>query len=445
MKTSFLNAWERILAENGNRIAITECSTGISCTFNELNYLAEQKLATFVGEKHRIIAFRRPNDISWLVLFLAIAKAGCASAPLDTSFRGDTLLSIIKRMKAWQFIDENECFIYPKNDKITAEGKFLIKLSSGSTGEPKSIAFSAEAMMADCKNIVATMGITKNDINYAILPLGHSYALGNLVMPLFTEGVPIVIGSGYIPRQMVDEIRLSRATILPTVPAVIEALSEFLTVFPDSVRLVISAGANLRLETIQRFYAATGLLIHNFYGSSETGGICYDYIVEPQRDYETVGKPLQNVLVSLTKTGRISVTSEAVHLSAKSSVSANGRSFILNDAGFINAKGEICLTGRIGRVVKIGGRRLDLQFVEKNAKKIEGIRDCYAFVQEGNIKISCAFESDLTSEMILKQLESKLSSWMMPRRTYVISSFPLTPRGKLDTEKLKSLLLNNQQ
>ena len=57
------------------------------------------------------------------------------------------------------------------------------------------------------------------------------------------------------------------------------------------VRLVISAGAVLPAEVAQRFQARCGRKIHNFYGSSETGGIAYDRTGEATRDGRSVGRP----------------------------------------------------------------------------------------------------------------------------------------------------------
>ena len=39
---------------------------------------------------------------------------------------------------------------------------------------------------------------------------------------------------------------------------------------------MISAGAVLPPAVAQAFFERFGVKIHNFYGSSETGGICYD-------------------------------------------------------------------------------------------------------------------------------------------------------------------------
>ena len=66
-----------------------------------------------------------------------------------------------------------------------------IKLTSGTTGELKPILCSASNLVADGKQIIRTMGIRPADRNLAVIPLGHSYGLGNLVMPLLLQGTSV--------------------------------------------------------------------------------------------------------------------------------------------------------------------------------------------------------------------------------------------------------------
>jgi hypothetical protein len=49
-------------------------------------------------------------------------------------------------------------------------------------------------MLTDAHQVTATMGIGPRDLNHALIPLGHSYGLGNLTIPLLAQGVPLVCG-----------------------------------------------------------------------------------------------------------------------------------------------------------------------------------------------------------------------------------------------------------
>src|SRR5208283_3461404 len=75
----------------------------------------------------------------------------------------------------------------------------LVKLTSGSSGRPRGLAATHAQMEADGRQICRSMGIGPRDANLAAIPLGYSYGLGNLVMPLLLQGTRIVCSSSPLP------------------------------------------------------------------------------------------------------------------------------------------------------------------------------------------------------------------------------------------------------
>ena len=55
-----------------------------------------------------------------------------------------------------------------------------------------------------------------------------------------------------------------------------------------------------------------GVKIHNFYGSTECGGIAYDATETPRTDETSVGRPMKNVKVTVNRNGALMVRSRAV-------------------------------------------------------------------------------------------------------------------------------------
>jgi len=81
-------------------------------------------------------------------------------------------------------------------------------------------------MIADGENICATMGLGAEDVNLAVIPLGHSYGLGNLVMPLLLQGTAMVLAESALPRAIAAAAEFGRATVFPAVPAILRVLSQ---------------------------------------------------------------------------------------------------------------------------------------------------------------------------------------------------------------------------
>ena len=83
------------------------------------------------------------------------------------------------------------------------EGDFL-KLTSGTTSQPRAIRFCSAQLVADCDNICETMGIGKEDLNFGVIPFSHSYGFSNLITPLLCRGVPLVYSEDRMPRAILD-------------------------------------------------------------------------------------------------------------------------------------------------------------------------------------------------------------------------------------------------
>ncbi|MGH9592078.1 MAG: class I adenylate-forming enzyme family protein, partial [Bryobacteraceae bacterium] len=256
-RTSLWASWWATTARHPGKIAVIDSNTGRVWTCTDLTSQAERLASTFDG---RTIPICQPNSALWLAAFLAIQKLNAAALPLDPSLPPDAQPGLVRRILARPL--SRVC---------------CVKLTSGTTGDLKPVLCSADNLRADGEHIIRSMGIRPADRNLAIIPLGHSYGLGNLVMPLILQGTSMVCAQTFVPRQILQWINKYNVTILPTVPAVLRALAQLSGAAKlPSLRLVISAGAPLSADVAQQFHRRYGIKIHNFYGSSETGGICYD-------------------------------------------------------------------------------------------------------------------------------------------------------------------------
>src|SRR5690606_15666449 len=114
--------------------------------------------------------------------------------------------------------------VLEKGRSPAREGRRLLKLTSGSTGSPRAIPFTDAEMLADGRQICAGVEIGPDDVNFGLIPFGHSYGLGNLVLPLLSQGTAIVSGAAAFPHAMAAAIADWRATVFPAVPALLRAL-----------------------------------------------------------------------------------------------------------------------------------------------------------------------------------------------------------------------------
>jgi acyl-coenzyme A synthetase/AMP-(fatty) acid ligase len=278
------------------------------------------------------------------------------------------------------------------------------------------------------------MKIKPRDLNLAVIPLGHSYGLGNLVMPLIQQGTALVAASDYVPRQLAEWIVRYRITVLPLVPALLRVLADLPagTNF-SSVRTVISAGAVLSPAIARAFQKRHRLKVHNFYGSSETGGICYDRTGNASLSGRSVGKPLEGVSVAI-KAGRVVVSSAAV-------AARSGR-WPLNDVAEWNARGELVLVGRLGGEANIGGKKVHPREVERALRSLPGVMDAAVWRDQGGGRdfLAAAVETSLSQRELERALGARLPAWKLPKKYRLARELPRNARGKLDMPALRRAL-----
>ncbi len=429
-------AWEEVVRCNPHAVAITEAESGKSRTRAELldsaKALAAGPLADAAGES---VGFSLPNSAEWMALFSALQSVGAAAVPLDSSLtpaQQDSIAASLRLRYVWR-----NTILHASGATSRAAGLMRVgKLTSGSTGTPRLVRCSANHLVADGWNIIRTMRIRPADRNLALVPLGHSYGLGNLVAPLLLQGTSMVCAKAFVPGQVPGWIGKHRVTVLPTVPAIVQLLATLpgrQRIVP--LRLVISAGARLPVESAVAFAARFGLRVHDFYGSSETGGICFDRSGRASAAGRSVGVPLDGVKVGLTPRGRVRVQSDAV-------AAGRGGFFTLPDLGRFNARGELEIIGRVGRVANLGGRSLHPREIENGIAKLRGVSDAWVQVltKSGRDYLVAAVESSRTSEEIAAEFSTLVADWQRPRFWLVLPMLPRTARGKLDVAALRARL-----
>lgn len=445
MSATLLSAWQETVHRAPEAVALIDATSGQTWTRRALDEAAAiwqaQQTADLSGVT---VVLAEPNGLGWLTVFLGLLRVGAVIAALDPGEPVAAQQATAKAIGAGWRWTSSELERTSEKPRRARDGRRLLKLTSGSTGTPKALAFTDAQMLADGSQVCASMGIGPEDLNLGMIPFGHSYGLGNLVLPLLQQGTAILANVAPLPQVLAEAAQRWRPTVFPAVPALLRVLT-LADVPPEklaSLRTVISAGAPLAPEVAQVFRAKFGRSVHNFYGSSETGGISYDRTGEAALTGRSAGTPLEGVTLCWGRGGRFTVASAAVMTLGNRRRSARGHGeFQMADIGQWTEQGELRLIGRVGRVVKIAGRRLDLGEVERALKNLLGVRDAFVALQAGRAEsLAAAVATDLDGEAVRAVLREKLAPWKIPKKLVALPAFPLTARGKTDTAKLRALL-----
>jgi long-chain acyl-CoA synthetase len=307
-------------------------------------------------------------------------------------------------------------------------------------------------MVNDGRHVAEAMGIEPQDINLGLIPLSHSYGLGNLAMPLLLQGTTLALRTGFLPSRFVADVEQTRATVFPGVPFMFQHFQEhaFEGPLPRSLRLLLTAGAPIPPATVSYFKQQLGLKIHSFYGSSETGGITYDASQELSEPL-SVGRPMPETSVTL-RDGRVFVRGNAVsargYLEGPRSGEGESRftagGFLTSDMGRFDDSGRLFLTGRVSSLVNVAGRKVDPLEIEAVLREMGEVAEARVVgvpcERRGQKILACVVPRGpgLSLVALRRHCAQKLSAYKIPHEFVILEALPVDGRGKLDWETLRS-------
>lgn len=439
--------------------ALIDGTTGAVTTRADLLARAEElavQLASSGLHPGDLVAIQLPNSADFIAAWLAILKLRLVGVPIDRDAPETEIASILGHFSIRGLIyrrDRGTSAIAISTRAIDARPQVpasarLIKMTSGSTGNPKGIVTSEENLAADFENIRSSMGITGKDINLGAIPFSHSYGFSNLVTPLLMQGTAIVMSNDYLPQSIIDLCNRFACTVVPGIPMMFDHLSnvargdgEFAT-----VRTFISAGAPLPPSTSRRFRERFSIDVHTFYGCSECGGITYDR-AGAAVERGTVGAAMDGVTIT-TAQSRATVKSASVALGYfvdKSHFEPfQADTFTTDDLIEARDDGEIAITGRGSDLINTAGKKVNPREVEQVILQLEGVRQVKVYGEPAGargevVAAAVVANPDVTREQVREFCRTRLSLHKVPRIVKLIEAIPVDERGKVKRAALAAL------
>lgn len=430
MANPLFDRWQEVATENSSRVAMGILATGEELTFAQLMEEADRLPLLPEGEIH----------------------------PYSTQAGGREF--VLQTLRAWRdgaVLLPSEGGNLPTfpNSALPA-GTVHLKLTSGSTGSPQLIAFTADQLAADATQICISMGLRRDWPNVGVISLAHSYGFSNLVLPLLLHGLPLWLAESALPgglRAAFSSLR--QPCTLPAVPAMWRAWHGAGVLPGAPVTLAISAGAPLPVELEQAIYESGGLKIHNFYGSSECGGIAYDATEFPRTDAKLAGTAMHGVTLETGADGCLCVRSAATGLGYWSekpgpSVSAlRDGVFHTSDIADLSAEGSLYLMGRQGDVIHMAGRKLNPGEVEAVLLSHPAVRHCVVFgipsadpLRQEEIVACVHLDPSAGRTEIEPWLRGQLPAWKCPRHWWWRDDLTPNVRGKIPRAEWRQRFLS---
>lgn len=179
----------------------------------------------------------------------------------------------------------------------------LLQYTGGTTGTPKGAMLTHQNLTANARQIarIDPHG-GENDRIIGALPLFHVFANICVLNRTVETGGEMVLLPRFDAGQVIAAIGRTRAAYLPGVPTMYQALLDhpaIKTADFSSLRVCISGGAPLPREVQQRFEAATGAVMVEGYGLTESSGVVSVNPYEGLNKPGSIGQPLPGTHVML--------------------------------------------------------------------------------------------------------------------------------------------------
>ena len=292
-------------------------------------------------------------------------------------------------------------------------GDALVVATSGTTGRPRGVVLTHDAVRASALATSARLDVTPDDTWLACLPLSHVGGLSVVIRSIIT-GVPLVVHDGF-DAEAVSIAAMDGATLVSLVPTAL------LRIEPRLFRRVVLGGSRPPLALPDNVVAT--------YGMTETGsGIVYD------------GHPLDGVELRVDEESAVHVRCPMLLRAYRDGTCplVDGW-FATGDLGEIDGDGRLIVHGRRTEMIITGGENVWPSVVEEVLSSHPSVREVavagVADLEWGQRVIAWIVPADPTSPPTLESIRSmageSLPMYMAPREVRLVQHLPITSSGKV--------------
>jgi len=329
-----------------------------------------------------------------------------------------------------------------------------IVATSGSSGKPKGVILSAQAITASANSVNKKLGLHAGDCWLNCLPLYHIAGL-SIIYRCTIAFASMLLCQRFEAEKVWRELHDFPVTHISLVPPMLSLLLEVSegTRPPERLRVVLVGGGFLSPQLASRAHDA-GWPLAISYGMTETASMCVcDTSKNAGLVEGRVGFPLEGFDISLSAKKNNIIVAGPTLMSGyvnQDQVLAKGlgdTGFSTGDSGKWGEDGSLYITGRVDDVLVSAGKTIHPREVEERLEHYPGADlvavtavadpvwgDCLVAVVDSD---SCDL-SDLKS-WARKQLPSSIC----PRLFVKVDAFPMTVTAKLDRMALKELILQH--
>lgn len=340
----------------------------------------------------------------------------------------------------------------------------LIQYTGGTTGTPKGAMLTHQNLTANARQ-VALLDPHRgaDDRVIGALPLFHVFANTCVLNRTVFLGGEMVLLPRFDAGQVMAAIGRTRATALPGVPTMYQALLDHPAITHtdfSSLRVCVSGGAPLPLELKRKFESATGAIVAEGYGLTESSGVVSANPYEGLNKTGSIGQPIPGTRVKLLdredpardaepgQPGELAFAGPQVMKGYWNRPEADKDVFVGNylrtgDVATIDGDGYIRIVDRLKDMIAVGGFKVFPSQIEAVLYHHRDVREALV------IGIPDAYHGEMPKAYVTLEPDAKSSSdelmaWLNPQlgkhervvAVEIRDALPKTLVGKLSRKEL---------
>jgi acyl-CoA synthetase (AMP-forming)/AMP-acid ligase II len=339
--------------------------------------------------------------------------------------------------------------------------------TSGTTGAPKGVMVTHEALIHFARVSAASRGLGPQDRCYAFVPMTHIFGLATVLLTSLHAGAQLVLRPQFDPADLLDALAHHGVTQLQGPPALFSRLLAHLhaqgIARPEApvLRYVYTGAGPLDLTLKQRVEAAFGQALHHGYGLSEYAGSIHLTRLGEQRPDTSVGYVVPDAEVQVTDpvTGQPMPVGQRGELwlrgrglmrgyfrdpQATAAVMRAGGWYASGDLGELRADGALFVVGRLKEMIIRSGFNVYPAEVELALNQLPGVQRSAVVgrpIEDGNEEVIAFVElsagATFDEAAARERLREQLAPYKQPSRIAVVAELPTSHNGKVLKRRLQ--------
>ena len=480
-----------------DRIGFIEPEKG-EYTYGEIkslsDLLAARLLKDGLRKGDRVLVFL-PNSIEFVVAYYGIQKAGGVVVPLNTLHTDRELQKYIPVVEPAgviamsAFSEERESlgrlggfkYMVPAGSdsflktlgeqsrtgvclpRINVfEDLAVIPFSSGTTGVPKGVALTHSNLCCNIQQIIDAHELFPEDVFINHLPFFHIYGMNVLLGSPVFMGARQVILSGFEPEILIEGIESYGATVLFTVPAVLNHLvkqADLSSRNLKSLRFLNIGGGALTPEIGAAFTSATGVTVNQAYGLTESSPTTHANPLARIK-HDSIGLAIADTFAKIVdprtleeadpgETGELWIKGPQIMKGYYRNPEASRQTLVdgwlrTGDIARMDGEGYTFIVDRLKELIKYKSYQVPPTELENLLMEMAEVVDCAVVgkpdEEAGELPVAFVAPRDrsVTEEHIKEYVAAHVAPYKKIRQVIFVDAIPRAASGKLLRRSLKS-------